>query len=103
MKAKSFIIILVLSVIVTYGVAFIDFSVNITKGSIGLPFGFSYFNFLGAETDMPILLLDIAFWFLVIWGIWKLLLKSKKKKNVYLPAKNIKEAVQERRDSAHKG
>lgn len=48
-------------------------------------------------------LLNLAFWFFVIWGIWKLLRKSRKKKNAYLSVKHVKEAVQERRDSAHKG
>ena len=71
MTKKSFVIILILSVIVTYGAAFIDFSLSISKGLIGLPFGFSRFNFFGSETENTMLLLDIFFWFLVIWVIWK--------------------------------
>lgn len=78
MTKKSFVIILVLSVVATYGVASLDFAFNISKGLIGLPFGFSSFNFFGSETENTMLLLDIAFWFLVIWGIWKLIKRLQK-------------------------
>lgn len=80
MTKKSFVVILILSVIVTYGVASLDFAFNISKGLIGLPFGFSSFNFFGSETENTMLLLDIIFWSIVIWGIWKILQRTKSKK-----------------------
>lgn len=72
---KAFIVILILSLLVTYGVAFADFAFNITKGKIGIPLGFSSVSLMGSSTDYTIFLLDIAFWFVVIWGIWKVLQK----------------------------
>lgn len=71
MSKKSFVVILILSLVVTYGAAYLDFVFNITTGAVGLPFGFSYFNFLGSSTDQKAFLLDIVFWFGVIWLIWK--------------------------------
>lgn len=79
MTKKSFVVILILSVVTTYGTALADFSLGISKNEIGLPFGFSRLNFLGAETENAMLFLDIIFWFLIIWGIWKVLFKGFKK------------------------
>jgi len=77
MTKKSFVTILMISVVATYGVASLDFAFNISKGElIGLPFGFSSFNFFGSETKSTMLLLDITFWFILIWGIWKLVFKK---------------------------
>ncbi len=70
MSKKAFIIILVLSLVVTYGTAYMDFVLNITTGAAGLPFGFSSFNFLGSETNQFMLILDIVFWFFAIWLVW---------------------------------
>lgn len=76
MSKKSFVVILIFSVIATYGVASLDLVFNVSKGRlIGLPFGFSSFNFFGSETESTMLLLDVVFWFLIIWGIWKLFKK----------------------------
>jgi hypothetical protein len=69
------IVFLVLSVVVTYGVAIIDFLVNKTKNVVGFPFAFSSFNFLGSETNQTMLFVDIIFWFIVLFGIWKLILR----------------------------
>lgn len=79
MSKKLFVVILVLSIIATYGIAFLDFTFNISKGTIGLPFGFSRFNFLGAETNYAMFTLDIVFWFVIILGIWKVIPKPRKK------------------------
>lgn len=79
MAKKSFVVILVLSVILTYIAAFIDDAINLTKNPTGLPFGFASFNFLGGSNNNFMLTLDIVFWFLVIWGIWKILPKLFKK------------------------
>ena len=73
MNKKSFVVILVLSVVVTYIGAYIDFAFNITTGKIGIPFGFSSVSLLGSSTDYTIFLLDIVFWFVIIWIIWKLI------------------------------
>ena len=75
MTKKTFIIILGLSVVVTYTIALMDYVLNISQGKIGLPLGFSRFNFFGSETDYPSLTLDLVFWFVVIWLVWKFLLK----------------------------
>ncbi len=69
MSIKSFIIFLVLSVVITYGVALIEFATGMAIGPVGLPFGFSQFNFLGGETNNMNLLLDIAFWFVVLFTL----------------------------------
>lgn len=80
MTKKSFLIISILSVAMTYGVASIDFAFNISRRRlIGLPFGFSSFNFFGSETENVMLLLDIVFWFLVIWGTWKIFFNKSRK------------------------
>lgn len=72
MSKKAFVVILVLSIVVTYGVAFVE---GLMGGHFlaygGVPFRFAYGSFLGGSTDTLMLLLDIAFWFVVIWVIWK--------------------------------
>jgi uncharacterized membrane protein YdbT with pleckstrin-like domain len=49
---------------------------SLVSGKGGLPFRFAS----GSSTDGLMLTIDIAFWFIVIWGIWKLLRKTSKKK-----------------------
>lgn len=79
MSKKAFVVILILSVIVTYVVAIIDAIMNTNANQAGLPFKFgSYTLFSTATTNYPFLLLDIAFWFVIIWVIWKILLKLSK-------------------------
>lgn len=72
MNKKSFVIILVLSVLMTYGLAFIE---GLMGGHFlsygGLPFRFASGSFLGGSTNNLMLLLDVAFWFAVIWVVWK--------------------------------
>lgn len=80
MGKKEFGVILVLSVVVTYGAAFIDDIINVAKNPTGLPFGFASFNFLGGSNNDLMLIFDIAFWFIMILGIWKLLQKVTAKK-----------------------
>lgn len=80
MSKKSFAIILVLSVVVTYGVAIVDVFLNKTKNIAGLPFGFTSLGlFLGGSTDYLMLILDIVFWFFIIWVIWKVISKLVKR------------------------
>lgn len=81
MTKKSFGVILILSAIVTYGLSIVDAAVNSSANQAGLPFKFGSYTLFGtANTDYSILILDIAFWFLVIFGIWKLLQKLLKKR-----------------------
>ena len=74
MSIKSFIIILILSVVVTYGVAVVEsiFRETLVAGSAGLPFNFASGTLFGEQnTNYLLLLLDFIFWFIVIWVIWK--------------------------------
>lgn len=74
MSKKAYIIILVLSVMVTYGVAIVDALArnSLLSGEAGFPLRFSSSSFFGSEnTDYFMLILDIVFWFFVIWIIWK--------------------------------
>lgn len=73
---KAFIVILVLSVVVTYGMAFAEALINTSANRVGLPFKFGSYTLFGtASTNYLTLILDIVFWFVVIWGIWKILEK----------------------------
>ena len=73
MSIKSFAVILVLSVVVTYLAAFIDDLINISKNPTGLPFPFASFNFFGGSNNLTLLILDIIFWFVIIFIVWKLI------------------------------
>lgn len=75
MSKKSFFVILGLSVATTLIVALTGFVSKQYRLAKGFPLEFTSFNFLGSSTNYMNLLLDITFWFLVIWGIWKLLKK----------------------------
>jgi len=82
MTRKSFVVILGISVITTYIASFIEIllSGNVVAGTSGFPFKFGSSSlFGGSSTNYPTLILDIVFWFLVIWGIRKLILKLRKK------------------------
>ena len=79
MTKKTFVVILVLSVIITYVLGIIDALVNSSANQAGLPFKFgSYALFGTATTNYSTLIVDIFFWFFVIWIIWKVLNKKKK-------------------------
>lgn len=78
MSKKSFFIILVLSVVVTYGASLADSLVSNTllAGESGLPFKYSRSTLFGkGSIDGVMMLLNIAFWFVIIWVIWKVLQK----------------------------
>lgn len=83
MTRKAFFIILVLSVVVTYGAAFVEvlLSGSVVSGKSGFPFRFGSSSlFGGSSIDYPMLLVDIVFWFVVIWGGWKVLQKITSKR-----------------------
>ncbi len=79
MGKKSFIIILVLSVVITIGVPLISFSLGQYKLAKGLPLEYVEFSFLGGSTNYSTFLIDIIFWFVIIWVVWKLLTKFLKR------------------------
>ncbi|MBF8249692.1 MAG: hypothetical protein HW400_293 [Candidatus Levybacteria bacterium] len=54
---------------------------SLVAGQGGIPLRFTSSSLFGsASTNWPALLIDIIFWFLIIWGIWELLQKTSKKK-----------------------
>lgn len=73
MSKKSLVIVLILSVVVTYGVAFVDAlrRNSFLAGEAGVPFRFSSAYFFSESTNYGMLILDIVFWFVVIWVVWK--------------------------------
>lgn len=75
MSKKTFVIIGVLSVVVTYGLAILDFVINTSKNTVGIPFGFSTFNFFGAEMNSVNVSLNIIFWFIILFLIQQLINK----------------------------
>ncbi len=78
----TFVVFLVLGVLVTYVVAIVDaLRRNSLFGAGGIPFRFtSGATFLGgASTDYFVLFIDIVFWVIVLWIIWKLFLKLLKR------------------------
>jgi len=83
MTKKSFVIILISSVIVTYVATFIDALINNTLlgGKAGFPLKFSSATLFGEGTTNYLLMgLNVFFWFIVIFIIWKLFPKLPKKK-----------------------
>ena len=79
MSKKLAVIIFILSTLIAIVGPVIAFSLSIPIINDGFPFKWSTFNFLGSNTDYGALLMDIIFWFIVIWGIWKVLPKLFKK------------------------
>lgn len=80
MTKKSFVVILILSAIVAIIGPVIAFGLGLGNISDGFPLKWSTFNFLGSNTDYGALLMDIVFWFVIIWGIWKVLQKLFKRR-----------------------
>lgn len=82
MTKKSFVVILILSVVTMYGVSIIDAVVNNTLlgGKSGFPFKDSSATMFGeGTTDYLLMTLNIIFWFIVLFGIWKLIKRTQKK------------------------
>lgn len=74
----TFVVFLVSGVVVTYGAAIVDaLRRNSLFGEGGIPFRFtSGATFLGgASTDYFVLFIDVIFWSIVLWIIWKIFLK----------------------------
>lgn len=82
MSKKSFFIILVLSVVIGEVVSIIDAfrRSSFLAGQVGFPLRYSSSSlFGGGSINYIMLILDIVFWFAVIWGLWKLLAKILKR------------------------
>jgi len=76
MSKKAFVVILVLSVVLNYTAGFVDALQNNTllAGESGFPFKDSRGTLFGkGSIDYTMMLLNIAFWFVVIWIIWKVI------------------------------
>ena len=80
MTKKSFIVILILSIVISIFVPVAAFTLGVRFMSDGFPLKWSTSFGLGSSTDYNALLLDIILGFIVIWGVWKLIQNSKKKK-----------------------
>ena len=80
MTKKAFVVIFILSVSTSILWSVIAFALGNSNLASGFPLKWSSFGFLGSNTNYLALLIDIAFWFIVIWGVWKLIQNSKKKK-----------------------
>jgi len=81
MTKKSFVVILILSVVAMYASSIIDAVVGGTLlgGKSGFPFKDSSTTmFGGGTTNYSLMTLNIIFWFMIIWYIWKVLHKKKK-------------------------
>lgn len=80
MSKKSFLVILGLSVVLTYSIAIVDAIVNASSNVAGLPFKFGSYNLFGsANTNYAMLFLDIIFWFIVLFIFWRFILNILKK------------------------
>lgn len=83
MTKRSFVVIVLLSLLVTFIADILDGLVNNTfiGGKSGFPFKDSLsMGFEGGTSYPHMFALNVIFWFVVIWGIWKLLQKASKRK-----------------------
>ena len=74
---KKVVILLILSVVVTLVIGLGDFAMNQNSIQAGFPFKFTSaaLMFGNAETNYLILVLDIIFWFIILYIIWTLIKK----------------------------
>ena len=82
MSIKSFIVILVLSVVVTWLTKEVSGILNFSLGglNVGLPLGFYQCAFISScNINYLLLVIDILFWFVIIWAIWKIFVKFSSK------------------------
>ncbi|EKD90922.1 MAG: hypothetical protein ACD_30C00057G0006 [uncultured bacterium] len=76
MGIKSFLVILVLSVVVTYLLPYVNLFLPINADGFGFPIKYGTSSFFGGSSfDLFAFFIDVVFWFAVIWGVWKLLSK----------------------------
>jgi hypothetical protein len=72
----GFLVILVISIFTTYIVAIFQSISDSTMTKAGFPLNFGTYSIFGqAETNYLYLFVDIIFWFIVLWSIWKILSK----------------------------
>ncbi len=78
MSKKSFVVILILSVVVTWLAKEVQGVLNFSLGGldVGLPLSFYKCSFISSCTiNYGMLVIDIVFWFVVLFVIWKFILK----------------------------
>lgn len=81
MTKKSFVVILILSVVANYVALIVDALVTNTLigGESGFPFKYSSSTlFDQGSVNIPMLILNILFWFVVIWRVWKVIRQTLK-------------------------
>ena len=82
MSKKSLFVILMLGIVLTYVSSILDaiFNETLLGGKSGFPFKYSSSTlFGGGSIDYGLMLLNIVFWFVVVWITWKLFYKVFKK------------------------
>ena len=79
MSKKAFVVILVLSVIVTYGLAITEAMVDTAANLVGIPFKFGSYTLFGtASTNYGTLFLNLSFWFAIILIAWTVIKRFNK-------------------------
>lgn len=76
MSKKSFVILSMFSVVVTYAAMVIDamWKGSFLAGEAGIPLRFDSSSFFGGGSiNYTNLLIDVIFWFIVVWVIWRIL------------------------------
>ena len=80
MGKMSFFIILVLSVVVTYLLPYLNLFFPVSGGGFGFPIKYGTSSFFGGSSfEFALFLSDAVFWFLVILVIWKTIQKLLKR------------------------
>ncbi|MFA5932938.1 MAG: hypothetical protein WCV81_01580 [Microgenomates group bacterium] len=79
-KKNIFVVIgfLILGLISTYIATLIEIlmSSKVLSGASGFPFKYGYSSFFGGSTiNQSMFIVDVIFWAVVLFGIWKLFLK----------------------------
>lgn len=80
MSKKPLTISLIISIILTVTIPIIGFGLSDSNVVNGFPLQWTSFNLLGSETNYLNLLIDIVFWFFILFAFWKLFSKLMGKK-----------------------
>lgn len=78
----SVIVFLILGVICTYIATLVEIlmSGKVLSGASGFPFRYGYSSFFGGSTiNQSMFIADIIFWTVILFGVWKIILKVIKK------------------------
>ncbi len=71
MGKVSFVVITVLSVLITYLLPYLNLFFPINTGVFGFPLQYGTSSFFGGSSfeQLPFLV-DVGFWFVVVWSVW---------------------------------